>query len=176
MEQIVICRESIVWDVVRKGEPFNLTDPSRTIGYEHTLGERVKMKAIVPLVYVDPLSQIERKIGVLIVDSGAKDTPVSRDDFEYLKVIGDLIGAAVGKARLVTELIESYKEREAIIRKTAHNFRNRIVAIGGFSERIARLAKDDDLAREAAILCEEAALLEGNLREFEKSMCEIQKD
>jgi GAF domain-containing protein len=64
------------------------------------------MKAIVPLVYVDPLSQIERKIGVLIVDSGAKDIPISRDDFEYLKVIGDLIGAAVGKAKLVTELIE----------------------------------------------------------------------
>lgn len=170
MEQVPICRESIIWEIVRNGQPVNLTDPARSAGYGHTLKEKVTVKAIVPLIYVDPLSQIEKKVGVLIVDPGKKGRPVPEANFEYLKVVGELIGAAVGKARLVTELIESYKNREEIVRKTAHRFRNRIAAIGGFSARIARLAKDNDLAREATILCEEAASLEENLKEFERYM------
>ena len=170
MEQVPVCRESVVREAVEKGEPVNLTDPATIEGYGFTLREQVKIKAIIPLVYVDPLSQEEMKVGALIVDSGTKGTPVSRDDFEYLKVVGELIGTAVGKARLVEALIESYRKRETVVRETAHNFRNRIVAIGGFSRRIARLANDGDLAGQADILYNEATLLEENLAEFEKDL------
>lgn len=170
MEQVPVCRDSIVWEVVRKGGPVNLTDPARMTGYGHTLKEQIKIKAIIPLVYVDPVSQEEKKVGALIVDPGKKGTPVSKEDFEYLKAVGELIGAAVGKAQLAEELIESYRKREAIVKETTHNFRNRIEAIGGFSRRIAVLAKNEDLAREAGILYDEAKSLEGNLREFEKYM------
>lgn len=39
-----------------------------------------------------------------------------------------------------------------------------------FSGRIVRLAENRNLAKEAEILCNEANLLEANLREFEKYM------
>ena len=47
---------------------------------------------------MDSLTQEEIKVGALIVDSGKEGVPISSEDFEYLKVMGELIGAAVGKA------------------------------------------------------------------------------
>ena len=78
---------------------MNLTDPKEIEGYRHTLAERVKIKAIIPFQYVDSLTQEEIRTGALIVDSGKEGVPISDEDFEYLKVIGELIGAAVGKAQ-----------------------------------------------------------------------------
>lgn len=175
-EKVNICRESIVWEVFKKGETLNLKDPSIISGYKHTLQERVAVKAIVPLIYIDPLSQIERKIGVLIVDSGVKDTPVSEDDFEYLKVIAALISSAIGRNYLVEELIESYREREAVMRETVHNFRNSVAVIGGFASRIVRMAKDSELAAEADILYRETKVLETHIDEFERQLDIERKD
>lgn len=55
-----------------------------------------------------------------------------------------------------------------MVRETAHAFRNRITAIGGFSRRIAELAKDKDLGDEARLLYQEVQLLESHLEQFEK--------
>ena len=171
IETIPICKESIVWKVVKEGIPVNLTETHQCEGYSHTLAERVKIKAIVPLWYVDQVTQEEKRVGALIVDSGKKGMPVSDEDFEYLKVVGELIGAAVGKAELTEQLIESYKSKEVMVRETAHAFRNRITAIGGFSRRIAELARDKDLADEAKVLYQEVQLLESHLAQFEKYPC-----
>jgi len=168
MEKIPICKESIVWKVVKEGVPVNLTETHQCEGYSHTLAEGVKIKAIVPLWYVDQVTQEEKRVGALIVDSGKKGMPVSGEDFEYLKVVGELIGAAAGKAELTEQLIESYKRKEIMVRETAHAFRNRITAIGGFSRRIAELAKDKDLGDEARLLYQEVQLLESHLEQFEK--------
>jgi len=168
MEQVPVCKESIVWKVVEDGIPVNLTETHQCEGYSHTLAEKVKIKAAVPLWYVDQLTQEESRVGALIVDSGKKGTPVSAEDFEYLKGVGELIGAAAGKAELTEQLIESYKRKEIMVRETAHAFRNRISAIGGFSRRIAELAKDKDLAIEASLLYQEVQLLESHLEQFEK--------
>ena len=171
IETIPICKESIVWKVVKEGIPVNLTETHQCEGYSHTLAEGVKIKAIVPLWYVDQVTQEGKRVGALIVDSGKKGMPVSDEDFEYLKVVGELIGAAVGKAELTEQLIESYKRKEIMVRETAHAFRNRITAIGGFSRRIAELAKDKDLADEARLLYQEVQLLESHLAQFEKYPC-----
>jgi len=168
MEQVPVCKESIVWKVVEDGIPVNLTETHQCEGYSHTLAERVKIKAVIPLWYVDSITQEERRVGALIVDSGKKGVPISREDFEYLKVVGELIGAAVGKAELTEQLIESYKRKEIMVRETAHAFRNRITTIGGFSRRIAELAKDKDLGDEARLLYQEVQLLESHLEQFEK--------
>jgi GAF domain-containing protein len=168
IEQVPICRDSIVWNVVKNGNPVNLTDPSETEGYEHTLLEKVKVKAIVPLWYVDSITQEERRVGALIVDSGKKNLPISDEDFEYLKAVGELIGAAVGKAELTEQLIESYKRKEIMVRETAHAFRNRITAIGGFSRRMVQFAKNTDLAKEARMVYEEVQAMETQLERFEK--------
>jgi len=168
IETIPICKESIVWKVVKDGVPVNLTETHQCEGYSHTLAERVKIKAVVPLWYVDQVTQEEKRVGALIVDSGKRGMPVSGEDFEYLKVVGELIGAAAGKAELTEQLIESYKRKEIMVRETAHAFRNRITAIGGFSRRIAELAKDKDLADDAKLLYQEVQLLESHLGQFEK--------
>jgi len=55
-----------------------------------------------------------------------------------------------------------------MVRETAHAFRNQITAIGGFSRRIAELAKDKDLDDEARVLYQEVQLLESHLEQFEK--------
>jgi hypothetical protein len=168
IEQVPVHKESIVWGIVEKGEPLNLTDPKEIKGHRHTLAERVKIKAIIPLWYVDTLTQLEKKVGALIVDSGKEGVPISGEDFEYLKVVGELIGAAVGKAELSEQLIESYRKKEAMVEQTADAFRNRITIIGTISRRIARLAKDPALAHDAEILYQEIQSLEAQLERFEK--------
>lgn len=165
-----IHKDSIVWDVFRKGVAVNLTDPHDTNGYTHTLTEPIKIKAVIPLSYVDPLSGQQKKIGALIVDSGKEGVPISAEDFEYLQVIGQLIGAIVGRAELIEQLMTSCRRQEAILMETAHNFRNRIAAIGGFSRRISRLAQNTELAESAIHLQEEVAALETHLSEFERYM------
>jgi hypothetical protein len=168
MEQVPICKESIVWEVVEKGMPVNLTDASLMTGYSHTLKEKVKIKAVIPLWYVDSITQEERRVGALIVDCGRKGIPISSEDFEYLKVVGELIGAAVGKGEITEQLIESYKEKEKMVLETADAFRNRITAIGGFSRHMVQLAKNTDLAKEARMVYEEVQALETQLERFEK--------
>ena len=168
MEQVPIRKESVVWKVLEGGIPVNLTETHQCEVYRHTLEERVKIKAVVPLWYVDSITQEEKRVGVLIADSGKKGVPVSHEDFEYLKVVGELVGAAIGKAELTEQLIESYKRKEIMVRETAHAFRNRLTAIGGFSRRIVELAKDTDLAKEARTVYEEVQALETQLERFEK--------
>jgi GAF domain-containing protein len=168
IEQVPVCKESIVWRVVEKGTPVNLTDAHEMEGYRHTLADGIKIKAIIPLLYVDQLTQEEKRVGALIVDSGKKGVPISGEDFEYLKVIGELIGSAVGKAELSEQLIESYRKKEAMVKQTADAFRNRITIIGAISRRISRLAEDIGLANEARLLYKEIQLLESHLERFEK--------
>jgi len=163
-------RNSIVWDVLRKGEPINLTDPRQTNGYAHTLAQPIKIKSIIPLAYVDPLTQQTRKFGVLIVDPGQEGVPVSEENFEYLQVIGQLISAVAGRAELIRQLMTSCRRQEAILMQTAHNFRNSIAVIGGFSQRIAQMALDKEVAEKATHLYEEVQTLEGHLAEFEGYM------
>ena len=168
IEQVPVHEESIVRRIIEKGEPINLTDPKEIEDYVHTLAERVEVKAIIPFQHVDPLTQEEIRAGALIVDSGQEGVPISAEDFEYLKVIGELIGAAVGKAELIEQLVESYRKKEAMVRQTSDAFRNRITVIGMVSGRIARLAKGRALARYGEMLHREIVSLEFHLAQFEK--------
>ncbi len=164
---IHIHKDSVVWDVVKKGEPINITDPGQLKGYTHTLGENINIKAIIPLGYKDPLSNQRKTVGALIVDAGSEGTQISRDEFEYLQVIGHLIGAIIGRAHLIRQLMMSCQWQENILLETAHNFRNRIVVIGGISRRIAKSLKDTELADKAKQLLSEVEELERHLAVFE---------
>jgi hypothetical protein len=167
---VKIRKNSIVWDVLRNDKPINLTEAGQTKDYEHTLGAPIKVKSVIPLSYVDPMSQQKKNLGVLIVDSGKEGVPISAEDFEYLQVIGQLISAIVGRTELIQQLMESCRRQEAILMETAHNFRNNIVIIGGFSRRIAKLAEGTEMAENAMDLQEEVKALEVHFAEFEKYM------
>jgi hypothetical protein len=163
-------KKSIVWDAVNKGTAINLTDTRQTNGYTHSLADPIKIKSIIPLTYVDPMTQQQKKLGALIVDSGQEGVPISEEDFEYLQVIGQLISAIAGRAELIQQLMTSCRRQEAILMQTAHNFRNSIAVIGGFSQRIAQLTVDKELAAKATHLHEEVKILEAHLAEFETYM------
>ncbi len=166
--QIPIDKESMVWKVIREGRARNLTDPQETEGYRHTLSEAVKIKSIIPLWYVDSSTQEEKVVGALVVDCGKEESPVSTEDFEYLKAVGELIGAAVGKGELFVKLVKCNREKEAMVKETVDGFRNRITTIGTASQRIERLAENTGLIREAEILYKEVQALETHLERFEK--------
>jgi signal transduction histidine kinase len=163
-------KKSIVWEAVRKGVPINLTDPRQTNGYVHSLAQAIKIKSVIPLMYVDPVTEQTRKLGALIVDSGQEGVPISDEDFEYLQVIGELISAIIGRVELIGQLMTSCRRQEAILMQTAHNFRNSIAVIGGFSRRIAQMALDKEVAEKARHLNEEVKVLEKHLAEFEAYM------
>ncbi|OPY76346.1 MAG: hypothetical protein A4E64_01552 [Syntrophorhabdus sp. PtaU1.Bin058] len=170
IEGIQIHKDSIVWDAVKKGAAVNLTDPHQTNGYTHSLSAPIKIKAIIPLSYVDPMTQQKKQLGVLIVDSGEAGVPISEEDFQYLQVIGQLISAIIERAKLVEQLMASCSRQESILMETTHNFRNRIVVIAGFSRQIAQMAQGTKLAEKAALLQEEVKELESNLAVFERYM------
>jgi transcriptional regulator with GAF, ATPase, and Fis domain len=168
IEQGPIHKESMIWKVIRERKARNLTDPQESEGYRHTLSEAVKIKAIIPLWYVDSSTQEEKVVGALIVDCGKEGSPVSTEDFEYLKAVGELIGAAVGKGELLGQLVKCNREKEAMVKETVDSFRNRIATIGTVSQRIERLAENTRLIQEAKILYKEVQALETHLERFEK--------
>jgi len=168
---VAVSKDSVVWKAVKNGEPVHLTEWPESEGYRHTLLEEVKIKSIIPLWNVDSLSQEEKTVGALIVDSGKEGTPVSAEDFTYLKEVGQLIGAAVGKADLMTQLVECQRGKRDIVMETLDAFRNRITAIGMICRRIKKMAADQTgLVQEAHDLMEEVELLEDHLQRFEKYM------
>ena len=162
-----IVKRSIVWNVFEHGRGLNLTDPSQTNGYEHTLKEHVKIKAVVPLKYMDARMQHEVKFGVLIVDSGRQQKPISEGEFEYLMIMAELIGEAVGKAELVNDLIRSYNKREELGKATAHFLRNRFMTIGGFARRLYRTANDEKIKSYSEIIVKEINEMELCLQALE---------
>ncbi len=170
LEGVKVASDSIVWDAVRRGVPLNLTDERQTNGYPHSLPRPIKIKSVIPLLHNDPLTGRPKKLGALIVDSGAAKEPIPAEDFEYLQVIGELIGAILGRAELTRQLNTTCRRQEDILMETAHNFRNSIAVIGGFAQRVAQLAKDTALADNATHLYEQVKTLEGHLAEFEKYM------
>ena len=170
MEQAPVCQESMVWKALEDNVPLNLTDVRQTEGYDHTLAEKIKLKAIIPLWYVDSLTQEEKKVGALIVDCGQEGVPIPEAEFEYLKLVGELIGAAVGKADTAEQLFESCVKKEEIVRETAHFFRNWIASLGGISKRLTRLTHDTPLSREVEALDLELKKLESQVERFEKNI------
>lgn len=170
LEGAAISRQSVVWKIFEDGEPVNLTDERQSNGYMHTLKQAVKVKAVVPFGYLDPVTHQQRNMGALIVDSGESGLPVSEQEFEYLKIIGHLIGSVAGRVHLFDRFTDSCLAQQQIIRETAHNFRNRMVVIGGLCRRILKHTADRNLGNDVSLLYEEVKALEAHVERFEKYM------
>ena len=162
-----IVRDSVVWKAFEKGEALNFIHPSQCNGYQHTLQEQVKIKAAVPLKYVDPRTHQEVKFGVLIIDSGKKGIPITDDEFVYLLVMADLVAETVGKSELVKELVESYEKRREMIITMTDYLRNRFTAIGGFAQRLHKNLRSGEEKRYAMVISKEVEKLEDRLKSIE---------
>ncbi|MBN1253851.1 MAG: GAF domain-containing protein [Deltaproteobacteria bacterium] len=165
-----VAKKSILWDVFTEGKALNLTDPSQINGYEHTLAEHVKVKAIVPLRYVDARTHQEVRFGVLVVDSGTEQAPITEEEFDYLQIMADLIAEAVGKTGLVKELIHSYEKREEASKAFAHFLRNRFMVIGGFSRRLMKKADNKEVKEYAETIAREIEEMERSLQALEEML------
>lgn len=163
-----VAKKSILWDVFTAGRGLNLTDPSQTNGHEHTLTEHVKIKAVVPLRYVDARTHQEVKFGVLVVDSGKEQAPITEEEFEYLQITADLIAEAVGKTGLVRELIRSYEKREEASKSLAHFMRNRFMVIGGFARRLLKKVDNKEIKGYAETIAREIEEMERSLQILEE--------
>jgi len=150
-----IIRDSVVWRAFKEGKAMNFIHPSQSSGYQHTLREQVKIKAAVPLKYVDPRTQQEVKFGVLVVDSGERGAPITEDEFAYLLVMADLVAETIGKSELVRELIESYEKRREMILTMTDYLRNRFMTIGGFARRLHKKLRSGEAKREAMVISNE---------------------
>ncbi|KPK93016.1 MAG: hypothetical protein AMJ94_03935 [Deltaproteobacteria bacterium SM23_61] len=106
-------------------------------------------------------------VGALIVDSGKEGTPISSEEFEYLKDVGALIGSAIGKADLIGKLGDCYRGKEEMVLDTVDAFRNRVAAIGTICRRMERMANNAVVAQEVRSLINEVELLEMHLERFE---------
>jgi GAF domain-containing protein len=165
-----VAKRSILWEVFTEGKALNLTDPSQTNGYEHTLTEHVKIKAVVPLRYVEARTHQEVKFGVLVVDSGKEQAPITEEEFEYLQIMANLIAEAVGKAELVRELIRSYEKREEAAKSLTHFLRNRFMVIGGFARRLRKKADDEEIQGYAETIAREIGEMERSLQILEETL------
>ncbi|HAR96127.1 MAG TPA: hypothetical protein DCR97_09225 [Deltaproteobacteria bacterium] len=172
----LVSEQSVVWEIFKEGKPLNLTDEYQGNGYEHTLKNGISLKAVVPFGYLDPVTEEEKNLGALIVDSGEKGLPISEQEFEYLKIIGLLIGSVVGRIELFDQLTASYVTQQKILKETAHNFRNRMVVIGGLCRRILKLNTDKDLGDDVSLLYKQVRALEEHVDRFESYMGDPRSD
>ena len=136
---------------------------------ELTQADPVIFKAVVPLGYLDVRTQQEVKFGVLVVDSGPEQKPISAEEFEYLLIMADLIGEAVGKVELINELIRSYENRKELIKSMTHFLRNRFMVVGGFARRLHKKARDEDVKGYAQVISKEIGDIETYLHALEES-------
>jgi hypothetical protein len=170
-----IVRDSVVWKAFKEGKALNFIHPSQSNGYQHTLKEQVKVKAAVPLKYVDPRTQQEVKFGVLVVDSGKEGTPITEEEFAYLLVMADLVAETVGKSDLIRELIESYEKRRELIITMTDYLRNRSMVIGGFARRLHKKLRAGKEKMYAMVISNEVEKLEKRLEDIEGMFKEEEK-
>ena len=86
MHHVPACRKSIVWEVVEKrgsDQPEGSSEDVRSWAYAERTGQDQSHNS--SSLYVDPISQKEKKVGALIVDPCKEGICVSKEDFEYLK-------------------------------------------------------------------------------------------
>jgi signal transduction histidine kinase len=143
---IVVVRKSVVWDTFEKGIPVNITDEAKLAEFDHTLKAKIKIKAVIPVKYQDADSSMEKKIGVMVIDSGGVKTTISEEDFVYLVEMADLIGQAIARAlffgeyrRMRDRLSLVQEERIRVLNILVHELRNPLTVIGGFTKRFPNI-------------------------------------
>jgi signal transduction histidine kinase len=135
-----------------------------------------------------PLSGRDQIMGVLLVDNPYSRREISPSRKRFLELFASQAGSALGNASLVKRLEMAHDnlqdiqeqlihgEKMAVLgemaAQVAHELRNPLVSIGGFSQRLARQDLEDPKANEYAnIIAREVKRMEemlGNILSFSK--------
>ncbi|MEW5946355.1 MAG: GAF domain-containing protein, partial [bacterium] len=135
---------------------------------------------------VVPLTAKERVAGVMVVDNLVTRKPITDDDLTFLLLFANQAASAIEMAKVYTNLELTNKRlmdaRDMLVRQKtlatlgefsagiAHELRNPLVSIGGFSKRLLKLLPDNSReANYAKIIATEVEGLEkilGQILEF----------
>ena len=137
-----------------------------------------------------PILSRRGPVGVLLADNAITGRPIEPADLEVLRLFAGYAGTAIEKARLYKSLVDEKAEltrvhtelrnnQQTIIElqrlsdlgemtaRMAHEIRNPLVSIGGFSRRLlAQAAPDDPRRRQLQIIVKEVDRLENILTEI----------
>jgi two-component system sensor histidine kinase HydH len=124
-----------------------------------------------------PLLGRKRVLGVLVVDNPRSGTEITSQRRHFLELFANQAAQAMENCLLLHRLEESHRdlretqermiqgEKMAALGETAasvtHELRNPLVAIGGFAQRLSRIAPDDSREKEySAIIVREVRRME----------------
>lgn len=166
-------KEGVLALTVLEKRPFNILDAQSNIfvtkELQRVLG--VKSFATVPLIAKD------RVIGIILVDNMFNQRPITDRDMRFLTMFANQAALAIENAIIHSnletmnrdirsmheQLVQSEKMAAlgAMMAEIAHEIRNPLVSIGGFSRRFAKKIQNEDEKKYIDIIMSEVTRLEG---------------
>ena len=164
---------SIFSRVVAESRGFNVRSTESLRGVDRGFTDIIRSSAFA----VVPVCARELVIGAIAVDNCFTRKPIQDEDLVLLQTIANQCGLALDAARVVNELSMAMKKLEVATGKlieaerfatigevaavVAHDIRNPLTAIGGFTRRLAKRLPPDDLGQSyVEIIAKEVSRLE----------------
>ncbi|MEW5912624.1 MAG: GAF domain-containing protein [Thermodesulfobacteriota bacterium] len=172
--------KSVVALCVDQGSSILVEDPLQDKRVNHDVAEALGMEQ--PLACV-PMFAKGKAVGVLVVNNFRSGRPISERDLKLLSMMANLGGLAVETARLYRNLESANKElahmRNRLLEAdklaalgevaagVAHEIRNPLVSIGGFTRRIRKkVGGDSNITPYLDVIINEVTRLERTLNEM----------
>ena len=170
---------SVLSRTVFEQQPILVESPGDRPDVDHQLLETLGPHTFVTV----PMFAKGKVVGVLVVNNGVSERVFRDRDLKLLSMLANLGGLAVENARLYQNL--EYANHELAVMRNrlleadklaalgeiaagvAHEIRNPLVSIGGFTRRIRKKVADDSEIRPYLdVIIEEVTRLEGTLNEM----------
>ena len=171
--------DSVLARTVNEKKSILVEDPQDVAGVSPQL-----LDALGPNTFVTvPMFAKGKVVGVVVVNNGLDGRPFTDRDIKLLSMLANLGGLALENARLYQNL-EHANHELAVMRNrlleadklaalgeiaagVAHEIRNPLVSIGGFTRRIRKkIANDSDIRPYLDVIIEEVTRLERTLNEM----------
>jgi two-component system, NtrC family, sensor histidine kinase HydH len=152
--------------VVAEGRSFNVRNIPGLLGSDKTFAAAIRTNAFAMV----PIWTRELILGVLVVDNCFNGRTIRDEELVLLQTIANQCGLALQGARLVGDLSDAMQKLEVTTGKlveaerlaavgevaagVAHDIRNPLTAIGGFTRRLSKRLPPGDLGHQYAEIIE----------------------